>query len=398
MDSNSQYFIALLVAFLKNTIAPKPVDVDWNKIYDLASTHSLSGAVYLAIQRLEEDKKPELLILNKFKSDFFYTTLRYEEQEKAYCEIIRELNKEKIEHLFFKGIVVRDYYPVKQMRTLGDIDFLIHKKDQNAVCEIFTQMGYKNKSSELHDKYEKGKIIIEAHDKIINTEINSKVDYFAYFENAWDYSIANENKYTYELCIDYHLVFLLTHIAKHIYEAGAGVRMILDIAVIIDKFGDTLDFTFIWKELKKIKLDMFARNIFGLCEKWFQVKIPDTTFEMDALTYRAMSEYIFDGGTFGFSNNNVAIWLLRNSYSKETNLKIVQIKAFWRKIFLNFGEMKEKYPFLKKRPFLLPAAWVHRWYKGIIKTPAKTLKLTKGLFNCTEEAEQSYDMLKRIGL
>lgn len=397
MDSNSQYFIALLVAFLKDTIPPKPVNVDWNKIYELASMHSLSGAVYLAIQSLDEDNKPELLTLNKFKADFFYATLRYEEQEKAYCEIKKELNKEKIKHLFFKGIVIREYYPVKQMRTLGDIDFLIHKKDQNAVKKFFTQMGYKDKSSVVHDKYEKGKVIIEAHDKIMNREINSKVDYFAYFENAWDYSISKE-KYTYELSLDYHLVYLLTHIAKHIYGSGAGIRMIFDIAVIIDKFGDTLDFTFIWKELKKIKLDMFARNIFGLCERWFQVKIPDTEFEIDELTYRAMSEYIIEGGTFGFSNNNVAIWLLRKSYSKKTSLKLMQFKAFWGKIFLNFGEMEEKYPILEKLPFLLPVAWVHRWYRGITKKPAKTLKLTKGIFNCAQEAEQSYDMLKRIGL
>lgn len=397
MDSNSQYFLALLVAFLKGTIPPEPVNVDWDKIYELASMHSLSGAVYLAIQSLDEGSKPELSILNKFKSDFFYATLRYEEQEKAYREIIKELNKERIEHLFFKGIVIREYYPVKQMRTLGDIDFLIHKKDQNAVKKIFTQMGYNDKSSSLHDKYEKGKVIIEVHDKIMNREINSKVDYFEYFENAWDYSISKE-KYTYELNLDYHFVYLLTHIAKHIYGSGAGVRLIFDIAVIIDKFGDKLDFAFIWKELKKIKLDVFARNIFGLCERWFQVKIPDTQYEIDELTYRTVSDYIIKGGTFGFSNNNVAIWLLRKSYSKKSNLKLVQIKAFWAKVFLNFGEMKDKYPILNKFPFLLPATWVHRWYRGITKKRAKTLKLAKGFFYCAEEAEQSYDMLKRMGL
>lgn len=398
MDSNCQYFIELLVAFIKNTIPPKALDVDWNKIYDLASMHSLSGSVYLVIQRLDDNDKPELLVLNKFKSDFFYATLRYEEQEKAYREIIKKLNEEKIDHLFFKGIVLRDYYPVKQMRTLGDIDFLLHKKDQNAVKKVFTQMGYINKPCILHDKYEKGKVIIEAHDKIINKEINSKVDYFAYFENAWDHATLKDNKYTYELDLNYHLVFLLAHIAKHIYGSGAGVRLILDIAVIIDKFGDTLDFTYIWKELKEIKLDVFARSVFGLCDRWFQVKTSDTAFEMNDLTYSSMSGYIFDGGTFGHSNNNVAIGVLRKSYSKERNLKSMQFKAFCGKVFLNFGEMKEKYYILNKYPFLLPAAWAYRGYKCVVKKPGKTLRLVKGLYNCAEEAEKSYDMLKKIGL
>ena len=412
MDTSSVYFIKLLTAFIKNTEPPKPGcmasseakrndqsgDIDWGKIYELASMHSLSGAVYLAIQRLEDSDKPQLSVLNKFKSDFFYANFRYEEQEKTYLEITKKLNEEKIEHLFFKGIVVREYYPVKQMRTLGDIDFLVHQKDQDAVRKVFTQMGYKNTSTKEHEKYRRGKTIIEAHDKIINKQFNSKVDYFSYFENVWDHAIAKENSYTLELDLNYHMVFLITHIAKHFYDFGAGVRMILDIAVIIEKFGDMLDFSYIWKELRKIKLDIFARNIFGLCGRWFNVKTLYEVFDIDEDDYQDMTKYILDGGTFGFSNNNIAISAIRKEYSKKENGKIIQLKAFWGKTFLDFNIMKQKYPFLKRFPFLLILAWAHRIYRCIVKKRSRTLKIINGIFKCTEEAENSYTMMKRIGL
>ncbi|WP_010243557.1 nucleotidyltransferase domain-containing protein [Acetivibrio cellulolyticus] len=399
MDKNSQYFIALLNAFLKDTMPAKPIDVDWGKVYDLASMHSLSGAVYLPIQKLENTDKPELSILNKFKSDFFYATLRYEEQEKVYQKIAKKLSDDRIEHLFFKGVVIREYYPVKQMRTLGDIDFLLHKKDQEAFKKFMTRMGFKNTSSEQHEKYEKGKIIIEAHDKLISNKINSKVDYSAYFENAWDYAIAKENGYTYELNMEYHLVFLLTHLAKHFYELGAGVRMILDIAVILQKFGDVLNFSFIWKELKEIKLDIFAQNVFVLCDRWFQVKNTGTALEVDEFAFNVMTNYILDGGTFGFCNNQ-AIRIIKREYVKVDNHKLPKFRTFWRKIFLDFDEMSSKYPILGKLPFLLPFASVHRWFKCIIKKRSRTIKILKTLLTFTwlDEVEKSTDMMKKIGL
>lgn len=412
MDLSSQYFISLLSSFINDTDPVKPGCitynkkendnnqniVDWEKIYRLASIHSVGGAVYLALQKLEEVDRPEISILNKFKSDFFYATYRYEEQEKAYHEILELLNKERIKHLFFKGAVIREYYPVKQVRTQGDIDFLIYREDQEKVRKIFTGLGYKNFSTKWHDKYKKGKIVFECHDKLVNTEINSKVDYSEYFENAWEYAKPKGDCYTYELDMSYHLVFLITHIAKHFYENGAGVRLILDIAVIINKYVETLDFQRIWKQLEDIKLDLFAKHIFALCERWFGVKVPNMTFEMDESTFSAMSKYILEGGTFGYSNNNIAISALRKEYSKTENFEHIRVKALLKKIFLNFDIMKEKYPILKKHPYLLVFAWIHRGIKCVVVKRKRTLRILKGLRECSEEGKNTHIMMRKIGL
>lgn len=412
MDLSSQYFISLLSSFIKETVPVKSsritdnktgsnykqVNVDWEKIYNLASIHSLGGALYLAIQKLEEVDKPEPSIINKFKSDFFYTTYRYEEQEKAYHEIVNQLNKEKIKHLFFKGIVIREYYPVKQMRTQGDIDFLVYKEDQDKVKKIFTDLGYKNFSTKWHDKYKKGKLIFECHDKLINNEINSKADYFEYFKNAWQYAQPKENSYTYELDMNFHLVFLIAHIAKHFYEKGAGVRLILDIAVIINKYGSTLNFQQIWRQLEEIKLDLFAKHIFDLCERWFGVRIPGMLFKMDRSTFIEMSKYILEGGTFGYSNNNIAIGALRKEYSKTKSTNHIKFKALLGKIFLSFDIMREKYPILKKHPYLLVFAWIHRAFTCVVIKRKRTLRILKGIHKCSEEGQNTYIMMEKIGL
>ncbi|AEV68685.1 nucleotidyltransferase domain-containing protein [Acetivibrio clariflavus] len=412
MDLSSRYFISLLSSFIKDATPVKPGcigedkekddsghdNVDWGKIYKLASIHSLGGAVYLAVQKLDEADKPEADILNKLKSEFFYATYRFEEQEREYRKIVELLNREKIKHLFFKGVIVRDYYPVKQVRTQGDIDFLIYPEDRKKVEKIFTDLGYRNFSTKWHDKFKKGKIVFEGHDNLVNTEINSKVDYSAYFANAWEYAKPKEYGYTYELDMNYHLAFLITHIAKHFYEKGAGVRLILDIAVILNKYGEELDFQKIWKHLENIKLDLFAKHIFALCERWFGVKAPGMYFEMDESTYSYISKYILEGGTFGYSNDNIAISALRKEYEKTGSFEHIKIKAMLKKIFLSFDIMREIYPILKKHPYLLVFAWIHRGIKCIVIKRKRTFRIIKGIREFSEEGKNTYIMMKKIGL
>ncbi|HOP99329.1 MAG TPA: nucleotidyltransferase family protein [Acetivibrio clariflavus] len=412
MDLSSRYFLSLLSSFIKDATPVKPDcigedrekneygcdNVDWRKIYQLASIHSLGGAVYLAVQKLENDDKPDAELLNKFKSEFFHATYRYEEQEKEYSKVVELLNREKIRHIFFKGVIVREYYPVKQVRTQGDIDFLIYPEDRKKVEKIFTDLGYRNFSTKWHDKYKKGKIVFEGHDNLINHEINSKVDYFAYFANAWEYAKPKDNTYTYELEMNYHLVFLITHIAKHFYDRGAGVRLILDIAAILNKYGEELDFQIIWKHLENIKLDLFAKHIFALCERWFGVNVPGLSFEMDESTYSAMSRYILEGGTFGYSNDNSAISALRKEYEKTESIEHIKIKALFRKIFLSSDIMREKYPILKKHPYLLVFAWIYRGIQCIVKKRKRTFRILKGIREFSEEGKNNYIMMKKIGL
>lgn len=398
MNKNSRYFIELLTAFLKKTIPTKPVNIDWIQVYSLANIHFVSGAVYVAIQRLQVEDRPKQAILKRFKSDFFNTILRYEEQEKEYRAIVKKLNEEKIEHLFFKGTILREYYPVKQMRTLGDLDFLLHEKDHEAVNEAFMQIGFKNLTTIGHWQYKKGNLLVEGHDKMMYSNINSKMNYVSYFENAWDNAISTDNSYTYELKPEYHLIFLLTHIAKHFYDAGAGVRMILDIAVVINQFGDTLNFSYIWQELKKLKLDVFAENIFGLCDKWFGIKVPCVLTRIEDGSYESIAKYILEGGTFGSNNRNEAIHLIMKQYEKANNRNLAQFMAFFSKIFLNYDGMKKIYPILIKQPFLLPFAWIVRGVQCITKKRKKTINILKGFANCSNKAEEVYAVMKKSGL
>ena len=45
-------------------------------------------------------------------------------------QLASQLDKNGIECIYFKGFVVRDYYPFPELRSYRDVDFVIHKEDR----------------------------------------------------------------------------------------------------------------------------------------------------------------------------------------------------------------------------------------------------------------------------
>lgn len=58
-------------------------------------------------------------------------------------QLIHQLDAHQIDHLLFKGFIVRDYYtPCPELRTFGDIDFVIRKEDRQKCDELMKELGY----------------------------------------------------------------------------------------------------------------------------------------------------------------------------------------------------------------------------------------------------------------
>lgn len=405
MDDKTQYFFALLRSFLHETAPPKAIEVEWEEIYNLAHIHHVSGAVYVAIQKLNKEEQPKEDILEKFKAEFFGAFIMYQKQKKVCDEITSKLAEEKIQHIFLKGSVVKEYYPVKAMRTLGDIDLLIHEDDQEAAKKALVEIGYNNLSCNPGSTwdYEKNNLRVEVHDKLIYSEIHNKFDFFDYFNNVWENSKQSDEAYRYELILEFHLIFLLTHMAKHFCYSGCGVRMFLDIAVILIKFNENINFDYFWNEIKKIKLENFVKNIFAICKKYFNVNMKKLEkyfqIEIEYNKFEIISNNIVRGGVFGASNLIILSYIIRKEFEKTSNMKLAKIKILTRILFLNYKYMKTKFPVLSNFPFLLPFFWFARGFFSMITRSKRTVGILKELTaKPSGGAEESYEVLKEIGL
>lgn len=401
MKDENNILIYFLSCFINKRKYDIPSDINWENIYRLSSLHAVSAIIYSVIKQFPSEKRPDKEILGKFQADFDYALVRSTNQEFEMQQLTSQFAENSIQHVFFKGYCIKQYYPIPELRTMGDIDFLIRQEDRNKAARILKENCF-IAESETGDvwNYRKNKIAIEMHTKIAYGNFWNKYDYEKYFSVSFSQASFPNGNYTGYFDVNYHLIFLFFHLAKHINSTGAGIRMIMDIAIYIKELGEKLNWDIIAKELKRIKLKSFAMHVLYLCKEWFHVEVNGIPAKMNSKVYGETVSFIIAGGIFGYASRDNGEIILRNSmYDKQVNNKHMHIFTTIVKYFFpSLKNMQYSMPVLKNYPFLLPLAWIRRWWKGFFKRRKQAINTIKSILTNMAQAKEESEFIKRMGL
>lgn len=315
-------------------------------------------------------------------------------------ELIAEFEKRGIKLCVMKGFIIRDFYPVPELRTFGDIDFLIEKGSVADVVSVMSELGYNREAGEEHVmSFKKGLEYYEFHtslaeDDAFDENVQKLID------GAWDYAKpygGYENIYEFE--DEYHLFYLIFHIAKHFRVSGAGVRMFCDIAAFV-KEKISLDYEKLSGYLKSCDMLLFAKNVFAICEKWFGVKSPiDAGYSMPDELYNEITEFVLNGGTFGFCGSSLEASEIRREMDKNDSGN-AEKRTLLRFFFPTYEKMKKRYPFIAGKKFLLPIAYIMRFFGNIFRPrrAKKAVSRLQGIRSGGEDASRQHKMYRECGL
>lgn len=391
MTKEQEQFINILRCFVQNEEFLLPPSADLNYVFHLGEIHSLSAVVCYALNlQIINGKIKQSQITKNLQSLLFSTITLQTQRHNAFEKLLDKINSAKIKTVLMKGIVLNKYYADPMVRTFGDIDFIVEPQSLPRLDKLMLDLGYeKSVSEEKVVSYSKGNEKYEAHialldDKYITNE-GTKNFSFSAFSNL----LPTEREYIYYLNSDYHFAYLLIHLSKHICSLGAGVRMYLDLALML-KNEQSLNIEKIKDYIKSLGLSEFFNSTLWLLKKWFNVcpnvEITPLSEEVTA----QLEEYVISGGAFGAYGRNPGVSRIRKSKG--------QIRAFIRFVFPAYRDIKYRYSFLTSRPYLLPAGWVARWFDGLFLRKKKAKKVLKGIVTLNSEAENTANILKSIGL
>jgi len=311
-------------------------------------------------------------------------------RELQYQALSKMLAEGGIDHLAFKGIVVKDMYAVPQLRSFGDIDLAIRQADRQRCHKLMQKLGYTATTDfEPVYTYQKEKEMYEIHTSVMAVNITDRADYIGYFKNLWNYA-TEQAPHIWAFTPEFHFVYLLTHIAKHIYSSGAGIRMYLDLAFYLKRFGDTLDWQWIQAELDKLKLTEFFHLAMDAVARWFAVKPPIPIPEMEEDLFLQFETFTMEGGVFGFEGRLSGEQMVRKQGERS--------KALRETLFPHAKTIQARYTYLQKYPWLLPVAWVDRLVRNR-RIIGKMTEKTKEIMTADEkELQEVSTFYRRIGL
>lgn len=382
MEPIWEYTIKLIRFVLNGDVPELPENIDFEKLFAFGKSHGVENMLYVGLRDLHIDVPEETM--QKFKTAY-EMQIMVEATQALELEAISEAFEEAgIDHVPLKGSVIKYLYPMPDYRKSGDIDILIRPEDEAKAEEILFKFEYKKREYEqeydVHSEYNKPSfLMVELHRQLVGTGERT----YVFCKGVWDFvTRANDNKNTclYMMPNEYTYTYLLAHLCHHLYQGGAGIRLITDIYLLKQK--KNLNENIVKKHLKKANLIKLNEMICSLNDKWFSDKY------VENYDIAELENIVLSGGSFG---NKEMQEVMLNS---DTNMN----KFVWiiYKMFPPVHRIRRRYEVVGRKPWLLPVFWVYRLF-DILLFDRKVISNSKNKrFNNSKKNENIKNIVKAI--
>lgn len=364
MNQTEQVFLSLLRDYVCGQKLKSLPNVDWQALYNLAQSHNVTGLVGRILADLPTDHRLPKALAVAFRQAMGQTLMAYEKRMAAVQVMEQTLTDAQIPYLTVKGACTAAAYPDPSLRTCGDTDIVLTPEHQREAVRTLEQRGFAKKVT--HDDV----VMLTLHgfEFELHTRLESINDGSrALLANPFAPEVAyNKSKNIWVLQPVYAVYYTVLHLLHHIKTGGAGVRMLLDTDLLLRK-----DPTLAPQVLELAECSGLERSfgcILALCKQWLDTPLPCSVPALDTDTVEKFAAVILGGGVFGHGNGNTgAVFLARQKAVKGDNTPFTRLVALFRYCFPKADYMAYQFPYLTRRPCLLPFAYLHRFCRGLFR-------------------------------
>ena len=318
-----------------------PKDVDWNVVYRLAEEQSVIGLIASGIEAVQGEwlkVHGSSLLPQEWALQFIGQTLQIEQRNKAMNEfvarLIEKLRENDIYALLVKGQGVAQCYERPLWRASGDIDWLLDEPNYNRAKAFLTKIAEVVHEENDFDKH--FSVIMDGWDVELHGSMRSMLpkgtDYMidqiqreAFQEGR--HRVWNNNGTDILLpCPDDDIIFVFTHILKHFFHYGIGIRQVCDWCRLVYSYHEQIDLKLLEDRLVSMRL-MTEWKVFG------SMAVNNLGMPADAMPFYSSKDvwkrkgdralaFIMETGNFGHNRDN-------SRYSK-VNAIISKLGSLWQ--------------------------------------------------------------------
>lgn len=351
------YLRELITASFENRCpSPLPDGITTDMIIDVARSNHMFKMLLESLIKISDDKEKvekmqHVLKISQHKAFFQNIEIRM---------ISQALENNGIKHQILKGGVLRFMYPAPEYREMSDIDIVVYDDSLEKTTSVMEGIGYVNKGLIKHHVIFKKRngVIAEIHWCLYDRNVDRSQ--YIYYKDTFRSKLSKGKNYTYEFGKEDFYIYMISHMAKHFFETGCGIRNLVDIYIYWTRFEKDMDKEYLSDELKKCGTFVFEKKMRELSFIWMEQKECPEFFEN-------LFSYMLDSGIYGKSENGIWSQLAKETVDGSSNLKM-------HYYFPSLKFMREKYQWLEKMPFLLPVAWGVRGICGMFSRQSREHK------------------------
>lgn len=361
LTSTETQFLHIAKAAVSGGALPAE-NVDWPAIFTLANQQKLLPILFEAVRKMpaaEENVALFAVTKQQVIGQVLNQTVRSAEFTELYCK----LRSAGLHPIVVKGQLCSRLYPLKDHRISADDDLLIPDGEFFACHEQLLANGLTTDTpadelataDEVSYTKEGSPLYIELHRHLFDSAEDAHDELNHFFTDLNPVEIDG----FLAMPPHEHLLYLLLHAYKHFVRSGIGLRQFCDIGLWARAYHAEIDWQRLHEQCESVHASTFAAAAFRIARDYlgieFDLPAPwDGSIDVEPLLHDTLC-----GGVYG-SND------LTRLHSSTVTLNAVKASrtgeksSVLRTVFPKREYLERRYPYLKKRPYLLPVAWAQR--------------------------------------
>ena len=340
-----------------------PVEgVDWPSLFTLANQQKLLPIIFEDVRKTPAAEENAALFAVT-KQQVIGQVLNQTVRSAEFADLYRKLRSAGLHPIVVKGQLCSRLYPLKDHRISADDDLYIpdaefmacHKQllvngltTDTPADELPTadEVSYTKKDSPLY---------IELHRHLFDSSEDAHDELNHFFT---DFNPVEIDGFL-AMPPHEHLLYLILHAYKHFVRSGIGLRQFCDIGLWARAYHDEIDWQRLHDQCASVHAATFAATAFRIAREYLSIEFGLPAPWSDSVDVEPLLHDTLCGGVYG-SNDYTRL------HSSTVTLNAVKASRTGEKssvlstVFPKREYLEHRYPYLKKRPYLLPVAWVQR--------------------------------------
>lgn len=371
--------------------------VDWPAIFTLANQQKLLPILFEAVRKMPAAGENAALFAVT-KQQVIGQVLNQTVRSAEFADLYHKLRAAGLHPIVVKGQLCSRLYPLKDHRISADDDLLIPDGEFMACHEQLLTNGLTTDTpvdelataDEVSYTKEGSPLYIELHRHLFDSAEDAHDELNHFFA---DINPVETDGFL-AMPPHEHLLYLILHAYKHFVRSGIGLRQFCDIGLWAREYHDEIDWQRLHEQCESVHAATFAAAAFRIARDYlgidFDLPTPwDGGIDVEPLLHDSLC-----GGVYG-SND------LTRLHSSTVTLNAVKASrtgeksSVLRTVFPNREYLERRYPYLKKRPYLLPVAWVQRIAHYASEKQSGTGNSASGSIKLGKER---IELMKRYGI
>ena len=336
--------------------------VDWPAIFTLANQQKLLPILFEAARKTPAAAENAALFAVT-KQQVIGQVLNQTVRSVEFAELYRKLRAAGLHPVVVKGQLCSRLYPLKDHRISADDDLYIPDAEFMACHEQLLANGLTTDTpadeltaaDEVSYTKEGSPLYIELHRHLFDSSEDAHDELNHFFA---DLNPVETDGFL-AMPPHEHLLYLILHAYKHFVRSGIGLRQFCDIGLWAQTYHDEIDWQRLHDQCVSVHAATFAAAAFRIAKDYLGIEFDLPAPWSDAVDVEPLLHDTLCGGVYG-SND------LTRLHSSTVTLNAVKASrtgeksSVLRTVFPKREYLERRYPYLKKRPYLLPVAWVQR--------------------------------------